>query len=226
MLSLVSVAWAYSSYYRSNREVSNQDNLEDILWLPFTIYFFSSICCLVSRFVSGTLFAAEFKSDGLWLLVGGIIAFVHITFLLLYICLKLKPKLEGTAHNLCGKFVYYVLFAYVNFFLFMNLGGRGSSNMKYEMALRYGIIYFENIVLCVVILINKSDNFLVIPMVCVVFVSSVFHFVFLVIFYKLLHPKTGRYKDRTFNIMSLCVGNPTSEVDRRHSLSNGVQARS
>ena len=208
---MVSIAWAYSAYYRSNREVSNEDNKEDICNFVLIVYFLAATCCLIPRFVSGALFAAEFKSNNRWLLAAGSIGLAHILFLFLYICIKLKPKLEGTAHNLFVKLLYYFFFAYVNFFLFMNLGGRGSPKMKFEMYLRYGIIYFENILLSIPLIIYKSSSSQVFPMLGVVLVSSILHCVLLNVFYRLLHPRTGRYKN--FDPFEECYNRYMKEAD-------------
>lgn len=197
--SMTSVAWTYSAYYRSNREVSHRELKEDIQFMVLGLYFLTAVCCLVPRYMSLTLFVVYFLKFFIGPIVVGGIAVIHIGLLLLYISVALKPALRGTVNWCGGKALYYIFFAYVNFFLFMNLGG----NPKKEMYFRYGIIYIENILLSVILLVFKWD-LLYLDIFLGVWLPLMLHTILLHLFYRYFHPKTGKYKDVNCTKTLLC----------------------
>lgn len=203
--SVFNIAWSYSSYYRSNREVAGE-YIEDINFIVLSVYFLAAVGCLASRFFSCTLFVVIYRKDLVWMLIFSIVLVGHFISMLIYISCWLKPYLKGTVNNRLGHFAYHLLFSYVAMFLFMNLGGERSSNkMKKQLLIRYGIIHFETLLLSVRLLTSGFQN-IHLYIIYGVVVPIIIHIILLLLFYGFFHPKTGKYKEiNNINPFRVCL---------------------
>ncbi|WAQ96358.1 XKR4-like protein [Mya arenaria] len=169
--SALSISWSYSAYYRCNR--ANINNTEDVKLIPLLIYFLSVASCIVPRFISFVFFAVYFELVGL-ITVFGLIG-IHLAVGLVVISLKVKPELKGTAEHLIVRWLCYAFFAYVKFFLFLNLEHHQLSqtdrkketsirrnwfekkNSKKRMILLYALIHLENWILATILVFCRRE---------------------------------------------------------------------
>ena len=179
--SWVSIAWTYAAYYRSNREVLA--GKQDVKKAGFAFFFCSVLASLAARFICTALFLVNYYK---W--VGGICIFVHFFVMLLWICIKERPKLEGAIACTSGRFLYYIFFAYVSILCFTNLShGRTRKRMVVFLA----VIYIENAVMAILSYLRikaetgsgKENHLYVLP------VGFILHVVLLLIYYRCFHPK-------------------------------------
>ncbi|XP_052788992.1 XK-related protein 6-like [Mya arenaria] len=169
--SALSITWSYSAYYRSNR--ANLKNTEDVQLIPFLIYLVSVASCIVPRFISFVFFAVYFKTVGLITVLG--IFGIHVVVGFIVIALIVKPELKGTAEHPMFRWLYYAFFAYVKFFLFLNLEHHALSQADKEeektirrnwfegkktrtrMLLLYALIHLENLILATILVSCRLD---------------------------------------------------------------------
>jgi hypothetical protein len=182
--SWINIAWTYAAYYRSNREVIA--GKQDVKFLGFAFFFCSVLSALAARFICTTLFLVNYYT---W--IGGLCLFVHFFVMFLWIKFKERPALEGTISEtwFCGRFLYYVFFAYVSILCFMNLN---NTKARKRMIVFYVVIYIENTLMAVFSFLKITENeigtykvehLLVLP------VGFILHVILLLIYYLFLHPK-------------------------------------
>ncbi|XP_052785974.1 XK-related protein 6-like isoform X2 [Mya arenaria] len=169
--SALSITWSYSAYYRCNG--ANVNNKEDVKLIPFLIYILSVVSCIVPRFISFVLFAVYFETAGKITVLG--VFGIHVFVGFLVIAAKVKPKLNGTVEYLVFRWLFYAFFAYVTFFLFLNLehhrisetsNDEEANNIrnwfeekktKRMMILLYAFIHLENLILASLLVSCRLD---------------------------------------------------------------------
>lgn len=180
--SWISIAWTYAAYYRCNREALKGEQDVNIIGLLF--FFCSVLSALAARYVCTTLFLVYFD-----LLIGLVCIAIHFVIMMLWIFIKERPKLEGTAFTAFGRYLFYIFFAYVCILCFMNLN---DTRARIRMTIFYILIYVENVIMAALASWKMSEtgseklmHLVILP------VGFIVHVVLLVNYYKCLHPQTG-----------------------------------
>lgn len=178
--SLISIAWTYSAYYRSNKEAIHRQ--QNVSFLGFLLLFLSVVASLSARVICIVLFLVNFN---IW--IGISILIGHFIAMFVWIALWQMPLLEGLTTKIYVRVLYYVFFAYVSMICFINLK---NTPARWRIMFFYGIVYAENLIMAVLLHRQKPGDD-VTEMVYVLSLGWLGHIVFLSLYYSILHPKTG-----------------------------------
>lgn len=182
--SWASIAWTYAAYYRCNREALK--GKEDVTFVGFAFFFTAFLAALAVRVICIVLF---FVHPGLK--YGAIPVGVHFIAMFIWIACKEKPPLVGTTTHACGRYLYYVFFAYVCILGFMNLQ---DTKARVRITLFYLLMYVESFALAAAPLyrMSESDNFKFSIHLAIIVVGCIVHVILLTNYYLLLHPTSGQ----------------------------------
>lgn len=178
--------WAYSVHYKVTRAVAA--GTHDTSWKKMPVYMLAVLAALGARYISFTVCMVYVS-----MCLPALVTLVHIFVVFLVICCKIKPDLKGMTLCAVDKYLYCILFSFIQFFLFLNLFESNTIRVGKAMLIFYLITHIENIAFAVALVVYASSlwYYSAVTLACVVI-----HSVFLSCYYKCLHPTVSRSSRR------------------------------
>ena len=188
--SWLSIGWAYSSYYRYQKEALH--GRKDVKLLGIMVFCLAVLSALATRICCISLFLVYYPS---W--IGAIVLFIHFFVMLVWIAFCQKPNLEGMTSSKPGRILYYLFFSYLSIMYFVNLK---DSKSRLRLLVYFLIYYLENSLAAGLLLLKTSFDYsqsvnefrwslLIVPL------GMFFHILLLSIFYKCIHPMAKRSQE-------------------------------
>lgn len=197
--SLLSITWAYTSYYRLNRAVAG-DGEFDIPLQKSPFYILSVLACLTTRFA-----CVIYSAVGVHLALPIVIGVVHTFFCFLWIYCK-QPNLDGILVSescpylrkfvTCERSLYHILFACIQFVLFFNIEPDPvPGKVGRQQQLFYGIMHVENLIMILSIVFFTEPTSTARIVIGVASAGILINVLSLYIHYTCCHPSAHKYME-------------------------------
>ncbi|CAL1284390.1 unnamed protein product [Larinioides sclopetarius] len=177
---LVELSLAQSAYHRARRRATPLK--QNMTKIGTAVQFFSHCCVIASRVMALAAFASTY---GHWIFVFAGIHWGLMTAWLM--CLKTSFCVSSTGQpRPFEEFIFNIVVGVIYVFCFVNVKDEPT---RWKYATYYFIIWVENLVLILLwYLRSDSDIWFRIPLLSAVILGLALGLIFLVIYYKYLHP--------------------------------------